>query len=102
MRTRYSWKMRMVAVVALVATGGLPYASLAAQAETVKQNVARSKPHYASELPAGRTDKLTAAQWAKVDARTAREKRKPAFRRLTGKEMRRIGSEIDAILQQSW
>ena len=65
---RISWKMRVMAWVAMVPVAVVPLVSGPARAQQVKAYLKATERHPKSELPAGRTDKLTAAQWKQVHA----------------------------------
>jgi RHS repeat-associated protein len=84
--------MRAMAWVAAVPTALLPLVSGPAEAQQRKTYLKAMEPHRRSELPAGRTDKLTAAQWRKADAIALREAvaKRPDVRPLTGAEMRSL------------
>src|SRR5438309_593011 len=89
---RTNWKMRAMAWVAVIPTALLPLVSGPAEAQQRKAYLKATERHPKSELPAGRTDKLTPAQWAKVDAarlKAAMAKR-PDVRPLSATEMLRF------------
>ena len=65
--------MRAMAWVAMVPTALLPLVSGPAEAQQVKARQKAMTPVRKSELPAGRTDKLTPAQWKQYDARQLKE-----------------------------
>ncbi len=86
---RNGW-LRLTALIAALATGGTTLLSLPAQANLLHEATERRKPHLSSELPTGKTDKLTAAQWKAVDAQYAKaSKHKPKLRLLNPAEMRK-------------
>ena len=87
---RSSWKVRAMAWVAMVPTALLPLVSGPAEAQQRKAHLKATERHPKSELPAGRTDKLTPAQWAKVDAARAKETaaKRPDVRPLSESEMK--------------
>src|SRR5438552_18669502 len=94
MRTmlRRSWQVRAMAWVALVPTALLPLVAGPAQAQQVKSRLKAMERHPKSELPNGRTDKLTPAQWAKVDAARLKEAiaNRPEVRLLSAAEMKQF------------
>src|SRR5438445_1308892 len=89
---RTNWKLRAMAWVAVVPTALLPLVSGPAEAQQRKEVRKATERHPKSELPAGRTDKLTAAQWAKVDAARLKEAiaRRPDVRPLSKLERERL------------
>ena len=58
---RTNWKIRAMAWLAMVPTAVLPLVSGPAEAEQRKEHRKATERRPKSELPAGRTDKLTAA-----------------------------------------
>src|SRR4051812_27968338 len=88
---RSSWKMRVMAWVAMVPTALLPLVSGPAEAQQVKAHLKATERHPKSELPAGKTDKLSPAQWAKVDAARLKEAiaKTPDVRPLSATELKR-------------
>ena len=61
MRRTNSWKIRAVAWLVMVSTAPLPLVSGLAEAEQRKEHRKATEQQPKSELPAGRTDKLSAA-----------------------------------------
>lgn len=72
-KNRFSWGMRLTALVALFSVAGISCATPFSQAEQVRKIVEAHKPHPVSELKPGTTDKLTPEQWKAVDAKRAKE-----------------------------
>ena len=88
-RGSYSLWMRLTATAAALATGGTALLTVPAQANALHEAQEHSKPRPVSELPKGRTDKLTAAQWKAVDAgRATALRHKAKLRLLTPAEMK--------------
>lgn len=83
--------MRAVAVLAALATGGTTLCQAPAQGNLIHEAIERHKPRPIAELPVGKTDKLTAAQWKAIDARRAQEEKvkRKKFRLLSHNEMRK-------------
>ncbi len=92
MRRTRTWKIRAMAWVAVVPTALLPLLWAPAQAQQLKANQKAHERPLKSELPAGRTDKLTAAQWQTVDAKRAKaeEAARPEVRILSAAEMQHL------------
>ncbi|MCW3055742.1 MAG: repeat protein [Chthonomonadales bacterium] len=81
-----------MAWIAVVPTALLPLLWTPAQAQQLKERQKANERPQKSELPVGRTDKLTAAQWQKVDAKrkAAEEAARPEVRTLSVAEMQHL------------
>jgi hypothetical protein len=77
--------MRAVATSIIVSMGGLVVISGPCQAQKMSERNEAMRPRPVHELPAGKTDKLSPAQWAHVDAQ--RKAAVPDVRPLGAKEM---------------
>src|SRR5579859_3097538 len=91
----YNLFMRVTAMVAAGATVGLWLAAPPARAQVVAQYLEATKPRPFSELKPGLTQRLTPAQWAAVDAKSAKEAaqrraNRPVMRLLSDQEMRAV------------